>query len=224
MGLSSLTGRLWLMQTSRDLGRTPPISRARPRTARRVLGGAIGNQRLTSLTGIVLLVLLAVEGATVPAVRQLLSVHIFVGMLLLGPIALKLASTGYRFMRYYANGSEYVRLGPPAPLMRVLVAPVLVLSTVTLFGTGVTLLAVPHRGLVLGLHKASFIVWFGAMTIHVLAYTARAARHVVSDLLDRPGGGALRMGLAALALGAGLVTAYATYPLASPWLHQTFFQ
>ena len=77
-----------------------------------------------------------------------------------------------------------MRDGPPAPLMRFLVAPVLVLSTLTLFGTGVALLAVPHRGAVLGLHKASFIVWFGAMTIHVLAYTARAARRVLADLGD----------------------------------------
>ena len=58
-----------------------------------------------------LLVLLAVEGVTIPAIGQLLSVHVFVGMLLLGPVALKLASTGYRFVRYYAGGLEYVRKG-----------------------------------------------------------------------------------------------------------------
>ena len=36
-----------------------------------------------------------------------------------------------------------------------------------------------HR---LGLHKASFIVWFGAMAIHVLAYTVRALKRVRWDL------------------------------------------
>lgn len=212
------------MQTSRDLEPVRAITRARAaRAPRRGFGGAIGNARLTSLTGLVLLVLLAVEGATLPAIHQLLSVHIFVGMLLLGPVALKLATTGYRFVRYYTHGAQYVRLGPPAPLMRVLVAPVLVLSTLTLFGTGVTLLAVPHRGLVLGLHKASFIVWTGAMTIHVLAYVLRAARNVLSDLAGRrAGGGAVRLGLAALAIGAGLATAVATYPLAQPWFHHRF--
>ena len=87
-------------------------------------------------------------------------------MLLLGPVALKLASIGYRFARYYTGGVEYLRLGPPAPVMRFLVAPVLVVSTLTLFGSGVALLAAPHRGQILGLHKASFVVWFGAMTIH----------------------------------------------------------
>jgi hypothetical protein len=192
----------------------------RPRSAARFLGGAAGNGRLTSLVGVVLLVLLAVEGATIPSIRQLLSVHIFVGMLLLGPVALKLASTGYRFARYYTGGPEYVRQGPPAPLMRVLVAPILVLSTLTLFGSGVALLAVPHRGAVLGLHKASFVVWFGAMTIHVLAYTIRAGRHVLADLVDRRAGGrGLRLAVVLLAVGAGVAIAVATYPLAHTWLH-----
>ena len=99
-------------------------------------GGATGNGRLTALTGVVLLVLLAVEGATIPRINQLLSVHVFVGMLLLGPVALKLGSCGYRIVRYYTGEREYVREGPPAPLMSVFVAPVLVLSTLTLFGTG----------------------------------------------------------------------------------------
>src|SRR5215469_9967600 len=89
--------------------------------------GAIGNARLTSLAGVVLLVLLAAEGATIVSIQQLLSVHVFIGMLLLGPVALKLATTGYRFARYYTGGVEYLREGPPPPLMRVLVAPVLVL-------------------------------------------------------------------------------------------------
>src|SRR5207248_5251094 len=122
--------------------------------------------------------------------RPLLSVHIFVGVLLLGPVALKLASTGYRFVRYYGRSPEYVYGGPPAPLMRVLVAPVLVLSTLTLLGRGVLLLASPHRGAILGLHKASFVVWFGACGIHVLAYTLRTFRHL---LPGRVAGGPLRL-------------------------------
>jgi hypothetical protein len=178
--------------------------------------GAFGNARLTSLVGAVLLVLLAVEGATIPFLGSLLSVHIFVGMLLLGPVALKLASTGYRFARYYGRASEYVALGPPAPLMRVLVAPVLVLSTLTLFGTGVLLIASPHRGLVLGLHKASFVVWFGACSIHVLAYTLPALRRLGGSGL---GGERLRLALVAAAVGIGVAVAAGTYPLAGPWLH-----
>jgi hypothetical protein len=184
-------------------------------------GGAAGNERLTAAVAAVLLVLLAVEGATIPSIRSLLSVHVFVGMLLLGPLVLKLAATGYRFVGYYAGRREYVRKGPPARLMRLLVAPVLVASTLTLFGTGVALLAVgPGRGAVLGLHKASFVVWFGAMSIHVLAYARRTAVHAFADWgRAYLGGAGLRLALVVGALAAGLVVALATLPLAGPWLH-----
>jgi len=188
----------------------------RVRYRRSLLGGAAGNARLTAVAGAVLLVLLAVEGATIPFLGSLLSVHIFVGMLLLGPVALKLASTGYRFARYYSRRREYVEAGPPAPLMRVLVAPVLVLSTLTLFGSGVILAASPQRGMVLGLHKASFVVWFGACGIHVLAYALRMFRQLVAR---RVAGEPLRLALVVAAIGAGIAVAVATYPLAAPWLH-----
>jgi len=46
-------------------------------------GGTVGNERLTATTGAVLLVLLAVEGATLISIRSLLSVQVFVGMLLI---------------------------------------------------------------------------------------------------------------------------------------------
>ena len=191
------------------------------RAARGVSGGAEGNARLTAIAAAVLIVLLAIEGATIPFLRPLLSVHVFVGMLLLGPVALKLASTGYRFVRFYTARREYVEKGPPTPLMRLIVAPVLVLSTVTLFATGVALIAIgPGRGAMLGLHKASFIVWFGAMSIHVLAYAGRAARDAVADWgRHRPGGSGLRVAVVLVALAVGLVVAFVTLPLADPWAH-----
>jgi len=186
-------------------------------------GGVKGNDHLTAVTGAVLLVLLAIEGVTIPFLHRLLTVHIFVGMLLLGPVALKLASAGYRVVRYYAGSPEYVRRGPPAPAMRVLVAPALVLSTLTLFGTGVGLIVVgPGRGALLGLHKASFVVWVFVMSIHVLAYTARAARHSFADFgRHRLRGAPLRLALVLAALGLGFAVAMLTLPLASPWQHWT---
>ena len=62
-------------------------------------GGSEGNARLTGMTGAVLILLLAAEGATILRIRGLISVHIFFGMLLIPPVLLKLASTGYRFVR-----------------------------------------------------------------------------------------------------------------------------
>src|SRR5580704_12341423 len=72
-------------------------------------GGAEGNERLTGLTGMVLLVLFAAEGFTVLAVRQMLTLHFFLGMLVIGPVLLKLCSTIYRFTRYYTGDAEYQR-------------------------------------------------------------------------------------------------------------------
>jgi hypothetical protein len=198
---------------------------ARPtgaRVARLLRGGTEGNARLTATTGVVLLALLAVEGVTILAIRPLLSVHVFVGLLLIPPVALKLAATGYRMMRYYTRAAEYVRKGPPLLLMRMVVAPGLVAATLVVFATGVGLLVVgPGGGFVLGLHKASFIVWLGAFAIHVLAYALRVPGLVAADLGRDSGtpGAALRAGIVAFALLAGLVVALAVLPSAGPWLH-----
>jgi hypothetical protein len=91
-----------------------------------------------------------------------------------------------------------------------------VLSTLTLFGTGIVLLVSPHRGLVLGLHKASFVVWFGACSIHVLGYLLRTLRDALEH---RVAGEAARLIVVCAAIGVGVIVAAATYPLASPWFH-----
>ncbi len=96
-------------------------------------GGSAGNARLTARTAVVLLVLLAFEGATILSIRALLLPHVFLGFLLVPPVLLKLGSVGWRLAAYYRRREEYVRRGPPPVLLRVLVAPVLAASTVALF-------------------------------------------------------------------------------------------
>ena len=185
-------------------------------------GGSEGNARLTATTGAVLILLLAAEGATILRIRGLISVHIFLGMLLFPPVALKLASTGYRFVRYYRGAAAYLAMGPPPALMRYLVAPVVVASTVVLFGTGVALIVRgPGRGLLLGLHKASFVVWLGATAVHVLWHLSRLPMLAVADWrpAHRIGGSALRVGLMLAVLGAGVVLTVSTLSLAHPWAH-----
>jgi len=186
------------------------------------VGGTEGNRRLTATTAVVLVVLLAAEGATLLALRPLLSLHVFLGMLLIPPVALKLASTGYRFARYYVRDPAYRREGPPKFLMRMLVAPFVVASTLGLFASGVALLVLgPGGGIVLAIHKASFLVWFFAMSAHVVAYVSRLPQLVRADLtrVARGSGAALRQLLLAGAVVAGVTLAIATLPLARPWLH-----
>ena len=121
---------------------------SKPRVASRVLrsGGVDGNERLTAASGAVLLALLAAEGVTILFIRPLFPEHVFVGLLLIPPVALKLASTGWRFLRYYRGHRAYRLRGAPLLPLRLL-APLVVASTVAVFATGVALLS----GCVLGI-------------------------------------------------------------------------
>lgn len=169
------------------------------------------NERVTAASGAALLLLLAAEGVTILFIRPLLSAHVFIGMLLIPPVALKLASTGWRFMRYYRGAREYVEKGPPMLALRLL-APVVVVSTVVLFGTGIGLIVRgPGGGLLLGLHKVSFVLWLAVTGIHVVAYVWRVPRIARADW--RP------WLLVGGAVAAGVVLALATVQYAHPWLH-----
>jgi len=218
MVLSSGSGQMGpVLDVSRE-GKTRMRVGARPvvRT-----GGSEGNTRLTAATAAILLVLLAAEGLTLLAIGPLVSAHVFIGMLLVPLVGLKLASTGYRFLRYYTGHRTYRADGPPHPLLRLL-GPVVVLSTVGLFASGVSLVVLgPAGGVVLGLHKASFAVWVAAMSAHVLAHFLRVPRLAAADWRsDEPlPGSSLRRWLLAGSRVAGLVLAVATVHLAGPW-HQ----
>jgi hypothetical protein len=151
------------------------VQRERIRTRER-LAGVEGNELLTSTTAALLIALLAVEGVTLLALDRLLSVHMFVGLALVPPILLKLGSTGYRFARYYLGAGAYREKGPPQLLLRML-APILVVATITLLGTGTWLLLLGHRSdSVLQIHQIAFIVWSAVFVIHLLAHAPRMVR------------------------------------------------
>lgn len=214
-------------------------------------GGTSGNERLTTATGIVLLVLLAVIGVTLLRLSSLLWVHLFVGMLLIGPLALKLASTGYRFARYYTANPRYRRKGPPPAALR-MIAPIVVLTTVVVFASGVLLLLIgpSSRSALLPMHKISFIVWVAFTSLHVLGHLPEVAAAVglgaqttsKLDVLAAVGASegadlstwqspdaaiAARTGRAgrglslAGALAGGTVLAVAVIPQFDPWLNAT---
>ena len=92
----------------------------------------------------------------------------------IGPVALKVGSTCYRFARYYTGAISYIRKGPP--LMRLL-GPFVILTSLAVLGSGVALaFSGPRNGPWLFAHKASFVPWFGCMSVHVLAYVWRLPR------------------------------------------------
>jgi hypothetical protein len=140
-------------------------------------GGPDGNEQLTTVTGAVLIVLLAVLGFTIPQLRQFIWMHLFVGFLLIGPVLLKMASAGYRFIRYYTGNAAYRLKGPPELVLR-LIGPVVVLFTVAVFATGIALLIAgpAHRDPWLMLHKVTFIVWIVFMGLHVLGHLPAVGR------------------------------------------------
>jgi hypothetical protein len=193
-------------------------------------GGTDGNERLTAATGVLLLVLLAVLGVTILRIGQLLWLHLFLGMLLIGPVLLKMTSTGYRFVRYYTSNRDYRRKGPPAAPMRLL-APLVVLSTVVVFGSGVALLLTgpSGRATLFPIHKFSFFAWLAFTGVHVLGHLADLPAPLRADY----GGGA--SGLAGLSgrlpgrdgrvlslagmFVAGLILAVLVIPEFGPWVN-----
>jgi hypothetical protein len=204
-----------------DDARVPPGKYSR--TQRRADDGVEANARLTASNAAVLLVLLAAEGATILRIRQLISPHVFLGMLLIPPVLLKIASTGYRFARYYLGAPAYRRKGAPPILLRLL-GPVVVILTVMLLASGVALLlASPawSRQL-LFVHKASFVLWFCAMTVHVLGHLAEVARLGPRDWLRRTRrdvrGAGGRQWLIAASLVAGALLGLVMLSRVGPWL------
>jgi hypothetical protein len=118
-----------------------------------------------------------VLGVTIVRIGQLTWLHLFLGLLLIGPVTLKIASTGYRFGRYYTRNDAYMRKGPPLTALRLL-GPVVVLSTVGVFATGIVLLALgpSSRSTWMLFHKVFFFVWLAATGVHVLRHLPELRR------------------------------------------------
>ena len=185
--------------------------------------GVVGNERLTALAGAVLLVLILVEIVSAAYLHALLPIHIFVGVLLAGPLVIKLGSTGYRFVRYYTKSSAYVRSGPPRLPLRVL-APLLLVATLVVVGSGIGLVVAgpAQSSLLRPLHSISVLFWLSLIAIHVVAYLWRTLRWVADDWRKHPAeqapGRGFRLGVNLGALLVGVVAALLLFPGAAPWV------
>lgn len=182
-------------------------------------GGPAGNALLTAWTGLVLLVLSIAELLTLFNVEGLLSWHVAIGALLVPPALLKTTTTGWRMIRYYAGNAAYQEAGPPPALLRLL-GPLVVLTTLTLLGSGILLVLLgqqtSHHALFTALgqridwvtvHQGAFIVWATATGLHLLGRIIPALRLVFgSGSTNRVPGTAIRLSVlaVALAVAAGL--------------------
>jgi hypothetical protein len=155
--------------------------------------------------------------------QRFLSLHVFVGLVLLPPVALKLASTGWRFTRYYTMAAAYRAKGAPQLVMR-LMAPLLVTATIVLFGSGVAMGFLHGHSLRLArqLHGPASVVWMLLVGVHVLVYVKRALVSTKEDV-DPTSRGAVRGAstrnlIVAAAVLTGLVAGLGTITVQHRWL------
>ena len=230
-GARDLLGRL-LRRVRRSRGprrgRSPTTRTGRsPRTARspcdppasaslanvRRLGGSDGNEQLTAVVATLLLVLLAIEGATLlnltvapdracvrrdaahPGRRAQARQHRLAHAPLLPRRRGVRAGAGRR-IRCYGSSSRRSRSSRRSCSS----APVSRCSPLD-----------QTSGTVVGLHKASFVVWLGAVGVHVLV---RVVRLPEAFRLGVPGSGRSGSVLAAATLVAGVAVATLTLPAA----------
>jgi len=195
--------------------------RSLDRLARCFPGGAAGNRNLTALLGAVLLVGIVGElGTLALGLRQTLPAHIALGVALIPIVALKLASTGWRMIRYYTSAPEYRAEGPPRPFLRG-IAPLVAGSTIALLGSGVGLIvAGPHAHFFRAVHSASFAVFLLVVGAHALAYLPKLRRFAFADWASgrRTQGHQLRRGLVAFVLVSAGAVAIAALQTTGPWV------
>lgn len=186
--------------------------------------GVVGNERLTALAGAALLVLLLVELASAVSLRAGITLHLVLGLLLTGPLLVKLGATGYRFLRYYAGAPAYRRKGPPRPPLRVL-APPLVVTTLAVVGSGIGLMVTgpQQAGVLLPLHNLSVLAWLALIAVHVCAYFRRTIRLIGDEWAERAREKPhlarwLRLGVNLGAVFGGAVAATLLFPDVASWV------
>jgi hypothetical protein len=183
-----------------------------------------GNKHLTAAVGVRLLVPIVVELVSIVlGVHSFMSLHVFVGFLLIPPVLLKLGSTGWRFFRYYTRSDLYLAEGPPQLAMRLL-APLLVAATVVLFGSGVAMGLLQGHALTLArrLHGPSSVVWIVLVGVHVLVYLKRSlvdtTADVASAVRSNARGSRRRLSVLGVVAASGLVIGAATVPAQHRWV------
>lgn len=210
-----------MLQLSNILGIVCEVNgRVATKTVGDTKASPAANQRVTAMTGLALLVLFTAEVITTLLLGSLFSAHFFVGMLLIGPVCLKIGSTVWRFLRYYTGSAPYVRKGPPPLLHRVL-GPLLILATAGVLGTGVILAVTGPDLQWQKLHQRIFYLWVLIVIVHAVHYVPKLPQLLKDNPADRlvqaVSRSRSRWLLLAGSLIAGLILAILTYHLRARW-------
>ena len=182
------------------------------------------NARLTSTAGIVVLILLIAEVVTVVlGAASVLSLHVAIGLIIVPPVLVKLASTTWRMVNYYLGAAAYRHRGPPPTLARVL-GPVLSVEIVALLISGGVLILGPstlHRT-ALQIHKISFYLVLLLIGAHLATHLTQALRLSARDWVNRRGAALLVRARWIVVIGSillGVLLALTLAGHAEPYLH-----
>lgn len=193
-----------------------------PKIIAKKKSAVVRNERLTALAGAVLFVLIVTELVITANLHSLISVHIFVGVLLSGPLIVKMCSTGYRFFRFYTRSPSFVQKGPPNIWLRLL-APFLVFITFLVFisGFGLAFVGPTHTGLFFKIHAVSVALWLPLIAVHIYAHIRRVPRLISNDWNGQLGvsGRNGRLGINIIGLLVGAIAAIIMIPVSAPWHH-----
>jgi hypothetical protein len=102
--------------------------------------------------------------------------------------------------------------------------PFVVFLSIAVVATGILAIVNDRGTRWLPIHKLTFVVWFVAMTVHVLGHFIETTHPAVADIAgkERISGGTTRILVLATALLLGVVLAIGTRDLASNWHHHRF--
>lgn len=196
------------------------IERRRIEDVRQIEQGVAAHRRLTELVSGPLYLLLVAIALTILFIQPLLPEHYVVGFLLIPPLVFKLTCVGYRFGRYYTHSLSYRLAGPPRIPLRVS-APILVISTVAVFLSGIELWLFGLRfgSAWIELHTVSAVVLMLSSGVHVLGHFRPSAMAALEELTTRRSRETLTRRsfvVASLILGAVLALASLLYPTPFP--------
>ena len=179
--------------------------------------GPRANQRLTALTGAVVLPLAVLVLLTGLFFGDLWRAHYFIGYVLLPVALVKMGSTAYRMVRYYLQSGLHRHVRPPYLLAR-LASPALVVSVVVLFVSGIAMWLTHSQGDPWGwIHTDAAVAFSGIVLLHLGMYLPETLRATQDDVRPTPpttsSQRTRRLAVVGAALLAGLLLALATIGL-----------